>query len=142
MIAAHIFLFEKSPKDHINKLWSVIENNKLLIKKQAIAASADDPESFFTIMVKFFPEFSDGTRSPYKLQQMLARFSAVNCISFSEGSIFSYFFPGHSSIIPIDFPAVSSTSLTKYQFPFYSLQELPVPSSSSDLLYHNMFHCH
>ena len=92
MIAAHLFLFEKSPKDYINKLWPVIQDNKLLIEKQAIAASADDPESFFTIMVKFFPEFSDGTRSPYKLQQMLARFTPVNCISFSEVSICLLFF--------------------------------------------------
>ena len=87
MIVAHLFLFEKSPKDYINKLWAVIESNKLLVEKQAIAASADDPESFFTIMVKFFPEFADGSGSPYKLQHMLACFSAVNCISFSEVSI-------------------------------------------------------
>ena len=87
MIAAHLFLFEKSPKDYINKLWAVIKSNKLLVEKQAIAASADDPESFFTIMVKFFPKFADGSGSPYKLQHMLARFSAVNCISFSEVSI-------------------------------------------------------
>ena len=93
MIVAHLFLFEKSPKDYINKLWSLIENNKLLIKKQAIAASANDPESFFTIMVKFFPEFADGSRSPYKLQRMLAHFSAVNFISFSEVSICFLFFP-------------------------------------------------
>ena len=93
MIAAHLFLFEKSSKDYINRLWSVIENNKLLIEKQAIAVSADDPESFFTIMVKFFPEFTDGSRSPDKLWWMLAHFSAVSCISFSEVSICLLFFP-------------------------------------------------
>ena len=87
MITAHLFLFEKSPKDYINKLWAVIQSNELLVEKQAIAASADDPESFFIIMVKFFPKFTDGSGSPYKLWHMLAHFSAVNCISFSEVSI-------------------------------------------------------
>ena len=53
MIAAHQFLFKKSPKDYINKLWSVIQKNNLLVEKQAIAASTEDPESFFTIMLSF-----------------------------------------------------------------------------------------
>ena len=55
MIAAHQFLFEKSPNDYLNKLWSVIQKNKLLVEKQAIAASAEDPELFFTIKLKYFP---------------------------------------------------------------------------------------
>ena len=98
MIAAHLFLFEKSPKDYINKLWSVIEYNNLLVEKEAITASAEDTQSFFNIMLKYFPEFSDGTGSPYKLCRMLAQFSAVNCVSFSEVSICHLFihilFPG------------------------------------------------
>ena len=64
MIAAHLFPFEKSPKYYINKLWSVIEDNNLLVEKGAITASAEDTESFFNIMLKYFPEFSDGTGSP------------------------------------------------------------------------------
>ena len=71
---------QKSPKDYINKLWSVIEDNNLLVEKEAITASAEDTESFFNIMLKYFPEFSDGTGSPYKLHRMLAQFSAVNCV--------------------------------------------------------------
>ena len=87
VIAAHQFLFKKSPKDYINKLWSAIQKNNLLVEKQAIAASTKDPELFFTIMLKFFLEFSDSSGSPYKLPCMLAHFSSMNCISFSEVSI-------------------------------------------------------
>ena len=42
MIAADLFLFKKSPKDYINKLWSVIEDNNNLVEKEAITASAQD----------------------------------------------------------------------------------------------------
>ena len=132
MIAAHLFLFEESPKDYINKLWSVIEDNNLLDEKEAITARAEDTESFFNIMLKYFPEFSDGTGSPYKLRRMLTWFSAVNCVSFSEVSICHLFthilfprlqfrfhilhasFPGHihSSIIRTEF-------YHRFPFPIY-----------------------
>ena len=40
MVAAHQFLFEKTSKDYVNKIWVVIEKN-ILIEKQAIVASAE-----------------------------------------------------------------------------------------------------
>ena len=86
MVAAHQFLFEKTLKDYVNKIWAVIEKNNILIEKQAIAVSAETSESFFEIMLKYLPEFATGDGSPYKLCHMLACFCAVNCISFSEVS--------------------------------------------------------
>ena len=79
MVAAHQFLFEKIPKDYINKMWVVIEKNDKLVEKQAIEASAETSESFFNIMIKYFPEFLEGDGSPSKLCKMLASFSSVNC---------------------------------------------------------------
>ena len=122
MIAAHQFLCEKSPKDYTNKLWSVIQKNNLLVEKQAIAASTEDPESFFTIMLKFFLEFSDGSGSPYKPHCMLAHFSAVNCIAFSEVRIcllltYFLFFPDDRYIICMEFTGISSSQLQQ-PFPF------------------------
>ena len=68
MGAAHQFLFEKTPKDFINKMWTVIERNDIVMEKQAIAESADTCDSFFHIMLKYFPEFT----TPGKLHHMLA----------------------------------------------------------------------
>ena len=72
MIAAHQFLFEKTPKDYINKIWAVIEKNDILIEKRATAASAETSKSFFEILLKYFPEFAAGDGSPAKLRHMLA----------------------------------------------------------------------
>ena len=83
-VAAHQFLFKKTPKDYVNKIWAVIEKNNILIEKQAIVVSAETSESFFDIMLKYFPEFTAGDGSPYKLCCMLVHFCAVNCISLSE----------------------------------------------------------
>ena len=91
MVTAHQFLFEKMPKDYINKMWVVIEKNDILVEKQAIAASAETSEPFFNILIKYFPEFLEGDGSPSKLCWMLAHFSAVNCISFTEVSNFKIF---------------------------------------------------
>ena len=55
MIAAHLFLFEKSPKDYINKLWSVIEDNNLLVEKEAITASAEDTRVIIQYNTEVFP---------------------------------------------------------------------------------------
>ena len=84
MVAAHQFLFKKTPKDYVNKIWAVIEKNNILIEKQAIVVSAETSESFFDIMLKYFLEFAAGDGSPHKLHHMLACFCVVNCISFSE----------------------------------------------------------
>ena len=91
MVAAHQFLFGKMPREYINKMWVVIEKNDILFEKQAIETSAETSKSFFNIMIKYFPEFSEGDGSPSKLCQMLACFSAVNCISFAEVSNFQIF---------------------------------------------------
>ena len=92
MIAAHQFLFEKTLKDYVNKIWAVIEKNDILIEKQAIVASAETSESFFEIMLKYFLEFAEGDGSPSKLCHMLAQFCAVNCISFAEFFMYSLAF--------------------------------------------------
>ena len=155
MIAAHLFLFGKSPKDYINKLWSVIEDNNLLVEKEAITASAEDTESFFNIMLKYIPEFLDGTGSPYKLHRMLAWFSAVNCVSFSEVSIchlFTHilflgfiFFIFHFQVT-FTVPLSVLSFIINFHFLFifllylYYLQELPV--ACSHLVYQNLCHSH
>ena len=155
MIAVHLFLFEKSPIDYIKKLWSVIEVNNLLVEKEAITASAKDTESFLNIMLKYSPEFSDCTWSPYKLCRMLARFSTVNCVSFSEVSIchlfthilflgFTFFIFHFQVTVTVPLSVLSFTIDFHFQFIFlfylYSLQELPV--ACSHLVYQNLCHSH
>ena len=72
MVAAHQFLFEKTLKDYINKMWAVIEKNDIVMEKQAIAERADTCDSFFYIMLKYFPKFAKGEATPAKLHCMLA----------------------------------------------------------------------
>ena len=72
MVAAHQFLFEKTPKDYLNKIWAIIQKNDILVEKTALAASVETSESFFHVMLKYFPEFSTGDRTPSKLHHMLA----------------------------------------------------------------------
>ena len=117
MIAAHQFLFEKTRKDYINKIWAVIEKNDILIEKQAIATSAETSESFFEILLKYFPEFAAGDGSPAKLRCMLAQFCSVNCISFAAVSYLSC----THLLMCTNFQSICSTYFqinSNFQYPF------------------------
>ena len=120
MVAAHQFLFEKTSKDYSNKMWAVTERNDIVTEKQAIVKSADTCDSFFHIMLKYFPEFAKGDATPAKLRHMLARFSAVNCVSLTEVSNYSYF---HLFII-----IVSShfKIYINFQYPFLDIFHIPM----------------
>ena len=72
MVAAHQFLFGKTMKDYINKMWAAIERNDIVMEKQTIVESADTCDSFFHIKLKYFPGFAKGDATPTKLHHMLA----------------------------------------------------------------------
>ena len=84
MMAAHIFLNERVPKDYAAKVWKTIVENNLLVEKKTLTEQNQD--SFFSILAKQFPEFSsEEPRSiTGKIRRMLCRFACVNCINFSE----------------------------------------------------------
>ena len=56
MMAAHIFLNERVPKDYAAKVWKTIVENNLLVEKKALPEQNQD--SFFGILAKHFLEFS------------------------------------------------------------------------------------
>ena len=53
-------------------MWAVIQKNDIAVEKQAIVESADTCDSFFHIMLKYFPKFAEGNATPTKVRHMLA----------------------------------------------------------------------
>ena len=54
MMAGHIFLNERVPKDYAAKVWKTIVDNNLLFEKKTLTEQNQD--SFFAILAKHFPE--------------------------------------------------------------------------------------
>ena len=92
---AHDFLDLKPTKDFTLKLWNGLERSNCLVDQESLEAFGHiESDSFFCIMIQYFPELQSGEDEIHcvdKLRHILARFAAVNCVTFAEVNFLLFF---------------------------------------------------
>ena len=95
MKTKHDFLGLKPTKDFTLKLWNGLERSNCLVDRESLEAFGHiESDSFFCIMIQYFPELQSGEdeiRCVDKLRHILAQFAAVNCVTFTEVNFLLFF---------------------------------------------------
>ena len=95
MKMAHDSLGLKPTKDFTLKLWNGLERSNCLVDRESLEAFGHiESDSFFCIMIQYLPELQSGEDEIHcvdKLRRILARFAAVNCVTFTEVNFLLFF---------------------------------------------------